>query len=1428
MSTSMNRWILGLSLVSGAAFGATTTVDSWTDPGSATVSGAPGTNSATVDSAGVVGGERDQLVELLNGTGTLALSVAAGAVTISLDDMSSAGTAVLSYDGDDDDAVTLDPTGLGGIDLIDGTEGGLTLPLGTVSGTIDLIVEIHTDGANASEAFAILEACAGPCDPLVIGFERFTTLTGTGADFTNVGAIVFRFTLDDVESVQTNIALTTLAPAIAASNVDSPGTAAPDDDISYTVTIDNTAGGRADAVQFANTLDANVAQQGLIFTSPIAFPDQFETFGGLPLTVSAPGLLSNDVDPDGDDNANAADDVLVDVAPVTTDKGGTVTLNADGSFTYNAPPGFNGIDRFEYTVVDDDPGATNGPRMSSSQVHIKVAGSVIFVDKDAAGGGDGSLATPYNNLTDAQNNSLPSDIIYLFGGSPYTDGITLKNEQQLIGQGVDLRVGTTTLVVGGAATRPVIQTNGIALAQDNLLLGFDLANTTGPAIGGANFGTATIGGAAFANMVPVTDEVGVDSARILDLGTGTLAASFAALSTPAGPGPAAPTVRLTTVAGAATATTTTIAGSGADAIEISGSSATFDFGTTTIDGATLAAIDLSNNTGTFTFNKAMLGVATANGSGLVANGGGTVNFTGTNPTSIADGGPALFVDDSGAGTTVGQTGGAAGFTFTSLQSANAPTDGIVLDSVGSNLSVTGASTVNNATTNGIEISASTGTITFASIDIDGGVTGMLVSGSNVVTVQGGTIDGTTGDGINSVNTGLAVSNVTMGGSTIVGGDGIEVQNTDATSRLATVAGSTLTVSGRGLLTLSNGASTLTLALDTTGIVTTGNALAVDVSSASSGDTIVTSLNGNSVGGAASGGFSFDRVTFDADPGTAGIQTVSGGTTDIGTATNRVVNDGLELLCTTGNLSFADLDVFNTGGDGIEVNTKAGTCGTPTTFTLATTTGVVDTTSGTALNLDPLTTAMTLANVLATPGAGQSGVILDEVDGTVNITSGTITGNTADAFRVVGGTVGGTIGLAIGQLNNASLVSVSGGHATGTLTFQTGVIDASNGDGLQFDNADGSYNFNGTTTLNGGDAGIDITTGSAGTFTFGAGTAITNPTGRPYFESGSTANVTYNGTITQNNPNGLQITNKTGGTTDFNGAITANTSTGIGIDLVNNAGSTIRFDGLLDIDTTNGTGFNASGGGTVAGTGGGTVNSTNETAINFDGVTTDITFTSITSAGGGAPLGIDLTNLGANSTFNGGNTDTRAINIATVGAGADIDFATTAINGRTATGIFVRDVVGGTVDFGATTIPNPGGSAADGIRIRNSGAAVTFASTNISNTVQNITDNFDSVTGRPNTQGNGNGIMLIGNSGSVTINGGTIEDMVDNAVDIRNSDNTTLNGVMIVDGADGNSFSTANSAIMWHQGDNLTLNNVTIRNIGDDSPIPTGGVNVQDS
>jgi uncharacterized repeat protein (TIGR01451 family) len=61
------------------------------------------------------------------------------------------------------------------------------------------------------------------------------------------------------------------------------------------------------------------------------------------LIVAAPGVLGNDTDPDGDPLTASLE---------SNPTHGSVVLNADGSFTYNAPAGFRGVDSFIYRASD--------------------------------------------------------------------------------------------------------------------------------------------------------------------------------------------------------------------------------------------------------------------------------------------------------------------------------------------------------------------------------------------------------------------------------------------------------------------------------------------------------------------------------------------------------------------------------------------------------------------------------------------------------------------------------------------------------------------------------------------------------------------------------------------------------------------------------------------------------------------------------------------------------------------------------------------------------------------------------------------------------------------------------------------------------------------------------------------------------------------
>jgi VCBS repeat-containing protein len=78
---------------------------------------------------------------------------------------------------------------------------------------------------------------------------------------------------------------------------------------------------------------------------PVAVDDTYTATEDTPLVVTAPGVLANDTDVDSP-NLTAS---IVD-----TPSNGTVSLNADGSFTYTPDQDYDGTDTFTYDVNDGD------------------------------------------------------------------------------------------------------------------------------------------------------------------------------------------------------------------------------------------------------------------------------------------------------------------------------------------------------------------------------------------------------------------------------------------------------------------------------------------------------------------------------------------------------------------------------------------------------------------------------------------------------------------------------------------------------------------------------------------------------------------------------------------------------------------------------------------------------------------------------------------------------------------------------------------------------------------------------------------------------------------------------------------------------------------------------------------------------------------
>jgi hypothetical protein len=185
-------------------------------------------------------------------------------------------------------------------------------------------------------------------------------------------------------------------------------------------------------------------------------------------------------------------------------------------------------------------------------------------------------------------------------------------------------------------------------------------------------------------------------------------------------------------------------------------------------------------------------------------------------------------------------------------------------------------------------------------------------------------------------------------------------------------------------------------------------------------------------------------------------------------------------------------------------------------------------------------------------------------------------------------------------------------------------------------------FTSVSSSNSPAAGVSLTNVN-GTFTASGG-SITNATGTDFLVSGGAANVAYAGTINDDVGVLVAISNTTGGTKTFTGAITdGDDGDGSGVVLTNNTGATITFSGGLVLSTGGNPAFTATGGGTVvvcdenpcgaSGTTGSLVNkltTTTGTALNVANTTigaSNLEFRSI-SSNGGSNTGIILNTTGS--------------------------------------------------------------------------------------------------------------------------------------------------------------------------------------------------------
>ena len=178
----------------------------------------------------------------------------------------------------------------------------------------------------------------------------------------------------------------------------------------FTYTVLDVRGGYATAYVHVTVVPGN--------RPPVAANNTYSTLEDTVLNVSAPGVLDNDTDPDGD-----ALQALLAAGPAH----GTLTLNLDGSFVYIPAANYRGADSFTYlagdgqlvsaaatvtitvTAVNDPPVASGQTVTTAEDTAVPVTLAATDVDGDALiyavapGPAHGTLAGVAPNLTYTPN-----------------------------------------------------------------------------------------------------------------------------------------------------------------------------------------------------------------------------------------------------------------------------------------------------------------------------------------------------------------------------------------------------------------------------------------------------------------------------------------------------------------------------------------------------------------------------------------------------------------------------------------------------------------------------------------------------------------------------------------------------------------------------------------------------------------------------------------------------------------------------------------------------------------------------------------------------------------------------------------------------------------------------------------------------------------
>ncbi len=684
--------------------------------------------------------------------------------------------------------------------------------------------------------------------------------------------------------------------------------------------------------------------------------------------------------------------------------GGIVAVAADGSFSYDPPPGFRGRDRFTYSV-------RNAFGAQRAMVDIDVTGDVVwFVDDTAAAGGDGTFGSPFNSLAPV-NGSLglgdvdaSSDIVFLYAGN-YQVEFDLEPGQRLIGQalGLDL-TGTQNDIAAGAA--PVLSNTGSfpiieIFGSGGQIRGLTVSNTNSWAIRSS---TGANGGFTIADVEVASSATATGGIELLNT-TGTLSLTNVSIN---GALPASnPALQILGNAGTISLANVDI-GAGAGftggyVLNVNSNSGiiTFDAasslqstatrgltiqsqsagGSVTLPsinvagGATgepLIRLQANSATSTANFAQGVVANATAVDTAAFLSDGGRLTVGGTASALSAADGPALYLES------VELTADA---TFASLSSAGSNARGISIDSpVGTNdVIVSGTTTISSPTTEGIRVSSAAASgflLQMARLAGSGGTTGIEATNAAVAVLDGlGSLSTSAGPAVvcTTATTNLALTTLTAaGGSHALDFDGCSGTVSATTGSLASSAGA-----GNHVVNVVNTSGNNGVVLTYGGTISkTAAGAAVNILGLAGAGSV--SLGGTVTASNASSGILITSTT----------RPVTFATLTLGSSGARFASAPISLAGNTGAIDLGVLSSYTSGVPALAINYANASPGLVTTDA-----GSLLDTSGAsaALTVDHATSqalALSFASISA-PGAGSHGVDVNRGTGTLAV-SGTST------------------------------------------------------------------------------------------------------------------------------------------------------------------------------------------------------------------------------------------------------------------------------------------------------------------------------------------------------------------------------------------------------------------------------------------------------